>query len=124
MGPILSTQLVIRLFQAHLSVSRIKIKIPTISFQNNRNNLKKKLRLRELITITHILTSSNSRSKMAEDGMEIFMTIHPSQLMTDDVHHLGPIVQVEKMNITGVQEPPELVVVDQPEEDLVNKLES
>ncbi len=68
--------------------------------------------------------SSNSRSKAAEDGMKIFMAIHPSQLMTYDIHHFGPVVQVEKMNIAGVQELPEFVVIDQPEEDLVNKLET
>jgi hypothetical protein len=44
--------------------------------------------------------------------------------MTDDIHHFGPIVQVEKVDVAGVQEPPELVVIDQPEENLVHKLES
>ena len=52
------------------------------------------------------------------------MAIHPSQLMTDDIHHFGPIVQVKEVDVAGVQEPPELVVVDQPEEDFVYKLES
>ena len=56
--------------------------------------------------------------------MKIIMAIHSSQLMTDDIHHFGPIVQVEKMDVAGVQEPPELVVIDQPEENLVHKLES
>ena len=84
----------------------------------------RKLKLREFVKITHVLTSSNSRSETAEDGMEIFMAIHPSQLMTDDIHHFGPIVQVKEVDVASVQEPPELVVVDQPEEDLVHKLES
>jgi len=56
--------------------------------------------------------------------MKIIMAIHSSQLMTDDIHHFGPIVQVEKVDVAGVQEPPELVVIDQPEENLVHKLES
>ena len=101
-------------------------KIPTISFQKNffLENLTKKLELKELIKITHVLTSSNSRCETAEDGMKIFVAIHPSQLMTDHIHHFGPIVQVEKMDVAGVQEPPELVVIDQPEENLVHKLES
>jgi hypothetical protein len=56
--------------------------------------------------------------------MEIFMSIHSSQLMTDDVHHLSTVIQVEQMYITSVQETPVLIVVHQPEEDLVNELKS
>jgi hypothetical protein len=44
--------------------------------------------------------------------------------MTNDIHHLGPVVYVEEMNIAGVQEVPELVVIHQPEEDLVDELKT
>jgi hypothetical protein len=52
------------------------------------------------------------------------MPIHPRQLMTNDVHHFGPVVQIKEMSIAGVEEMPILVVINQPEEDFVNELET
>ena len=56
-------------------------------------------------------TSSNSRRDAMKDHVKGLRSIHLSHLVTDDVHDLGAVVQVEEVRVQVVEEVPVSVVV-------------